>query len=85
MSALPGRSRERPIGSDSSKVCAKHGEHSPNLDKVLAERVHEPTTLAALVDMLATPTIILPSTSTGGALGLTVAPTLLACTDEANN
>jgi hypothetical protein len=35
------------------------------------------------LDMLAAPTTILPSTSTGRALGLTVAPTLLACTDEA--
>jgi len=51
----------------------------------LAERIHEPNPLAALVDMLAAATTILPSTSTGRALGLTVAPTLLACTDEAND
>jgi hypothetical protein len=48
----------------------------------LAERIHQPTTLAAIVDMLAALTTILPSTSTGRALGFTVPPTLLACTDD---
>jgi hypothetical protein len=51
--------------------------------QALAERILEPTTHAA-VEVLAALTTILPSTSTGRALGLTVPPSLLfACTDEA--